>query len=241
MNIRTRVPNRTTLINRDYSGVNTKDTNSLKNNVASSSAVKSVSVPKFDSTVKSKSIPKPKVDSKSIPKPKADSKSIPKPKAEPKSKNIFNSRNIVNTDSVFGPGNPFKPKNNFRSKNNSRSKNNPNPKRSINQNNKNSKEIAQWDGGPGLWKELHLRALNWDPVKNKDDVAFLRRFAYRIPKFETGCRCRSFYNKWKENNPPNYSKYFEWTIDLHNAVNKKLNKSTVTHDVARRYWTQINK
>lgn len=112
------------------------------------------------------------------------------------------------------------------------------PKRNINpKNNTNKQKVAVWTGGPAMWKELHLRALNWDFSTNKNDLQFLKGFGHRIPKFETGCKCRSFYNKYLKSNPPTFNKYFEWTVELHNAVNKKLRKPTVSLEAARGIWT----
>ena len=91
--------------------------------------------------------------------------------------------------------------------------------------------------GPALWAEIHLRALDWDPKNN--DVAYLRRLAYRLREISQTCECRYFYTKWKEDNPPDYKKYFEWTVKLHNAVNKKLGKPTMTLANARKHWARV--
>jgi len=44
-----------------------------------------------------------------------------------------------------------------------------------------------------------------------------------------------------ESNPPDFNKYFTWTVKLHNAVNKKLGKKTLTQSAALRMWTKILK
>ena len=89
----------------------------------------------------------------------------------------------------------------------------------------NNKEMSD------LWKELHKRAFNHN---QPNDSLYLTTFATRIPKYHN-CNCQEFWNTWIKNNPPSYgtdtngnNKYFEWTIKTHNAVNKKLNKPTVT-------------
>ncbi len=111
------------------------------------------------------------------------------------------------------------------------------PKKRTPKNNTNKQKVAVWTGGPAMWNELHLRALNWDYSKNKDDMQFLRGFGHRLPKFESGCKCKSFYNKYLKSTPPNFAKYFEWTVNLHNAVNKKLGKPIISLETARGVWT----
>jgi hypothetical protein len=86
-----------------------------------------------------------------------------------------------------------------------------------------------------LWSELHTRALARNGI---NDSVFLNSFAARIPSFEGGCKCRSFYNNWRRANPPDFNHYFEWTVRLHNAVNFKLNKPHFTLEEARRRWTR---
>lgn len=88
-----------------------------------------------------------------------------------------------------------------------------------------------------LWKELHLRALHWD--RRENDEAFLRRLTYRLAYIAPGCDCRHFYNKWREENPPDYGDYFAWTVALHNAINKKTDKPTITLANAKKQWKII--
>lgn len=107
------------------------------------------------------------------------------------------------------------------------------PKKSNN----NIQKVALWTGGPAMWDELHRRALNWNYELLKDDKQYLRGFGHRIPKFESGCKCRSFYNTYLKKNPPTIEKYFEWTVNLHNAVNKKLGKPEISLETARNIWT----
>lgn len=84
-----------------------------------------------------------------------------------------------------------------------------------------------------LWNELHKRAINHN---GSDDSVFLRDWENRIPNYEGGCKCRSFYIIWKRQNPPTFSDYFEWSIRLHNAVNTKLNKAIISVLDARKIY-----
>ena len=82
-----------------------------------------------------------------------------------------------------------------------------------------------------LWKELHRRALNFTELS---DVTYLGTFVQRIPRYH-GCTCKEFWNAWIKSYPPVFgvnengiNKYFEWTVNTHNAVNQKLNKPILT-------------
>lgn len=88
-----------------------------------------------------------------------------------------------------------------------------------------------------LWKELHLRALNFEGT---DDMEYLIQFSKRIPKFTPGCKCREFWLLWVRSNRPTFNKYFEWTVTAHNAVNKKTRKREITLEEAKKLYLQDN-
>ncbi len=79
--------------------------------------------------------------------------------------------------------------------------------------------------GRELWAELHTSIT----------LETLAKWEAKIPSFE--CRCRQFYDAWKVSNPPREADFFAWTIDLHNAVNRKLDgKLEMCHSVSRFLW-----
>ena len=87
-----------------------------------------------------------------------------------------------------------------------------------------------------LWNELHNRALNF---RGANDNTFLNVWASKIPNFEGGCKCRSFYILWRQQNPPTFNNYFDWSVRLHNAVNAKLGKRQFTlHEARSHYGTK---
>ena len=88
-----------------------------------------------------------------------------------------------------------------------------------------------------LWKELHIRALNY---KGDDDTFFIIYWTDKIPKFTKKCKCKDFWMLWKKNNPPTYDKYFQWTVDAHNAVNIKLEKPVFNLEEAKKLYININ-
>lgn len=89
---------------------------------------------------------------------------------------------------------------------------------------------------PELWKELHLRALNYVQDENTmgNETMFLNKWTLRVPV--KGCRCADHWNLWYKNNPIDFSNYFGWTVTAHNAVNTKLGKPIWTVEQALEYW-----
>lgn len=84
-----------------------------------------------------------------------------------------------------------------------------------------------------LWKELHTRAL----VTLTDDSQYLREFANRIPRYTSGCKCKESWVILSKTFPPVFGdKYFEWTVKIHNEVNKKLHKPEITLEEARKLY-----
>ena len=74
------------------------------------------------------------------------------------------------------------------------------------------------------WIQLHSYKLSsWDSTKAEE---FFRLWLEDIPKF--GCMsCASHFEKIIEKHPPNFSShlsYFEWTVFVHNEVNRTLFK-----------------
>ena len=90
-----------------------------------------------------------------------------------------------------------------------------------------------------LWKELHLRALNF---KGTDDTEFLKEFAKRIPRFTVGCACREHWKIILRSNPPkfgNNGEYFAWSVNVHSIVSKKLGKPTYTVEEAKKFYSNL--
>ena len=89
-----------------------------------------------------------------------------------------------------------------------------------------------------LWKELHLRALSF---ASGNDMSYLVDFAKRIPRLK-GCRCQEEWVKIARDNPPNFrskEEYFAWTVFVHNLVNEKLGKPTMTVEEAKKLYQKV--
>jgi hypothetical protein len=84
-----------------------------------------------------------------------------------------------------------------------------------------------------LWARLHDGTIQ--------TIEQLTEWELLIPQY--GCSCKSFYDKWKADNPPDFTSpeaFFAWGVRLHNAVNAKLvGKQQVTIEEARRIWNRF--
>jgi hypothetical protein len=65
-----------------------------------------------------------------------------------------------------------------------------------------------------LWSELHSKQ---DPTPK-----WFADWVGRVPNF--GCGCRSWLREYLRDNPPDFDGFRDWSIGLHNVVNRKLGK-----------------
>jgi hypothetical protein len=88
--------------------------------------------------------------------------------------------------------------------------------------------------GPRFWAELHLLGVRHRPGKNM--TGWLNDWRDSIPF--NGCPCKEHLDNWFSENPPDWNRFFEWGIDLHNAVNLRIGKSTMDIENAKELWMQ---
>jgi cbb3-type cytochrome oxidase subunit 3 len=90
--------------------------------------------------------------------------------------------------------------------------------------------------GPSLWNSIHYIALGY-PENNPSDnisskyVQFFKSLSVVIPCDE----CKIHFNQMLINYPPNLKSketLFKWSVDIHNLVNKRLNKKELTYEEA---------
>lgn len=82
-----------------------------------------------------------------------------------------------------------------------------------------------------LWAELHTKT---DPT-----LEWFEDWISRLPS--VGCDCQTWLKKYLKSNPPRFDDWFDWTWQLHNAVNAKpkLQKPIVSLDDARACWLGV--
>jgi hypothetical protein len=84
--------------------------------------------------------------------------------------------------------------------------------------------------GPAMWEKLHRRAGQYQG----DDSAWMKTFSSEVP-----CgKCRKDWREMLARTPPDWDKYFAWTVDRHNEINAKLGKPIMSLEEARARWLQ---
>jgi hypothetical protein len=68
-----------------------------------------------------------------------------------------------------------------------------------------------------LWRMLHERGIE---KEGSDDSEWIRYFSGLIPCGD----CRKHWREILSETPPDFNKYFAWTVSAHNSVNNTLGK-----------------
>lgn len=86
--------------------------------------------------------------------------------------------------------------------------------------------------GPSAWSTIHTTALFADSTKKYTDFqVFISGLSELLPCSS----CREDFTLYVKRNPVT-APAFEWTVRLHNHVNKKLGKTEFTVETARSAW-----
>ena len=94
--------------------------------------------------------------------------------------------------------------------------------------------------GSRAWRKFHGKALYYVDMPSAQEryetKTFYEREFYKDIQCET---CRTSYNQFIRQHPIRLNsrmELFNWTIDIHNMVNKKLNKKQLTYGEAYAIW-----
>lgn len=82
-----------------------------------------------------------------------------------------------------------------------------------------------------LWKELHTYSYQ----NEQDTKIWLNNWINKIPCGE----CRNHFKKIIEDFPPktfSAESFFDWTVQVHNKVNEKLDKKQISLNEAKKIW-----
>ena len=89
--------------------------------------------------------------------------------------------------------------------------------------------------GPRLWAELHLFSLR---NRNCQDRSFIeswfKNWVDSIPW--NGCPCQQHFEDYCKEFPPDFSDLWKWGIGIHNAVNSRNGKPTLSLKDAESLW-----
>lgn len=94
--------------------------------------------------------------------------------------------------------------------------------------------------GPGTWGTIHMAGLESNESGNDNDFDFFLRLVSLIAKRFKATECRQHFIEFVQSNPIKKGRAFEWSIDAHNAVNKRKGKPTITYAQAYEIWDEMN-
>ncbi len=93
------------------------------------------------------------------------------------------------------------------------------------------REIDPMIFGPGTWIATHVLALVSD---QNEDYAFYSLYIYRMVHALPCGQCRKHGVRYIDKYPvPKSGSMFNWSIDFHNAVNKRLGKPEMSIEQAK--------
>jgi len=84
--------------------------------------------------------------------------------------------------------------------------------------------------GPYFWGALHLACLA--AVDKEALKTFIDTYQMILPCFW----CRLHFSKVLADNPVPDTDQFRWSVEVHNIVNEKLGKPTMTYEAALEHW-----
>jgi hypothetical protein len=97
--------------------------------------------------------------------------------------------------------------------------------------------------GKYLWMMIHIVALGYPNEPTEDDKINYKIFYEHLSTILPCYSCAEHYKKHIEKNPltndvmKDTKSLFNWTVDMHNVVNKFLKKTRVTYEQAYTYYT----
>lgn len=101
--------------------------------------------------------------------------------------------------------------------------------------------LARLHWGPVFWSCIHVTALGYPREPNETDKEAYRLFFKQIGAVMPCLHCRTHYTELLETYPlesymESQGKLFEWTVCIHNAINKKRGQEFWTIEEALKQW-----
>ena len=92
--------------------------------------------------------------------------------------------------------------------------------------------------GPHVWATMHAFALYVDRTQDLDRLIAFRAFLNDLVALLPCTTCRQDYSAYlAKHEMPGLSRAFEWTVDLHNYVNRKTGRPAYSLEAAKAQWT----
>lgn len=98
--------------------------------------------------------------------------------------------------------------------------------------------------GKHYWFVIHVAALKYPQNPTESDVEIYRTFYNNMWHFIPCAKCSSNYKNHLielpvENHMKNNATLFQWTVDLHNIVNKSLKKPVISYKDALELYSNV--
>ena len=98
--------------------------------------------------------------------------------------------------------------------------------------------------GPFFWHTIHITALSYPPKPSYAHKRAAKEFFESLVHLIPCPKCREHYTTHLQKNPisPHLDRredLFRWTVNLHNEVNKSLNKPIVTEKESIMFYSRI--
>lgn len=91
--------------------------------------------------------------------------------------------------------------------------------------------------GPHVWATLHVLALRSDSTLGQHELDAFHQLLKSLEALLPCSLCKTHYKSYAAtHDQPKLGQAFLWTVNLHNEVNKRLGKPTVTYEEARKTW-----
>lgn len=100
--------------------------------------------------------------------------------------------------------------------------------------------------GRHMWYSIHFIALNYPDDPSSDDIRYYKSFFENLHQVIPCYKCSVNYVKHLSERPlelsdlKNSRALFNWTVDIHNIVNKELKKPNMSHDDAWVFYNDPN-
>jgi hypothetical protein len=100
--------------------------------------------------------------------------------------------------------------------------------------------------GRHMWYSIHFIALNYPEEPSIDDMRYYKSFYENLHQVIPCYKCSVNYVKHLNERPlelsdlQNSKTLFNWTVDIHNIVNKELKKPIMSQDVAWLFYNNPN-
>lgn len=97
--------------------------------------------------------------------------------------------------------------------------------------------------GPSSWKILHVLAYTYPEIANYETQVNIEKFIASFSELLPCNSCKDDFKKYVQKYPvksKTRESLIQWTVDLHNSVNKKLGKKLLTYDEAKKVWNSSN-